>query len=173
MDCSLPDSSVHGNFKARILKWVTISFSRGSSQPRDWTWVSCTVGGLQSSFIYSHLENAFFCHSDLSIYAIFCNSPKSLSIIILIITSKSQLLYLSCVCVCAQSCLPLCDPMDYSPPGSSVHGIFQARILEWVAISYSRGSSRRRDQTCVLACRFFTTALIILCCNFYFHFLFF
>ena len=115
------------------------------------------------------------CHSDLSIYAIFCNSPKSLSIIILIITSKSQLLYLSCVCVCvcAQSCLPLCDPMDYSPPGSSVHGIFQARILEWVAISYSRGSSRPRDQTCVLASQFFTTALIILCCNFYFHFLFF
>ena len=41
----------------------------------------------------------------------------------------------------AQSCLTLCDPLDYSPPGSSVHGIFQARILEWVAISYSRGSS--------------------------------
>ena len=35
----------------------------------------------------------------------------------------------------------LCDPVDYSPPGSSVHGILQARILEWVAISYSRGSS--------------------------------
>ena len=38
-----------------------------------------------------------------------------------------------------QSCLTLCEPMDYSPPGSSVHGIFQARILEWVAISFSRG----------------------------------
>ena len=37
--------------------------------------------------------------------------------------------------------LTLCNPMDYSPPDSSVHGIFQARILEWVAISYSRGSS--------------------------------
>ena len=44
---------------------------------------------------------------------------------------------------CAQPCL--CDPMDHSPPGSSVHGIFQARILEWFAISYSRGSSRPRD----------------------------
>ena len=43
----------------------------------------------------------------------------------------------------------LCDPMDYSPPGSSVHGIFQARILEWVAISSSRESSWCRDQTCV------------------------
>ena len=45
------------------------------------------------------------------------------------------------VCVCAQLCLSLCDPSDYGPPGSSVHGILQARILEWVAISYSRGSS--------------------------------
>ena len=42
----------------------------------------------------------------------------------------------------ALSCLTLCDPMDYSPPGSSVHGILRARILEWVAISFSRGSSR-------------------------------
>ena len=41
----------------------------------------------------------------------------------------------------------LCDPMDYSPPGSSVHVILQARILEWVAISYSRTSSQARDQT--------------------------
>ena len=44
----------------------------------------------------------------------------------------------------AQSCLTLCDPMDCSPPGSPVHGIFQVRILEWVAISFSRGSSRPR-----------------------------
>ena len=41
----------------------------------------------------------------------------------------------------AQSCPILCDPVDYSPPGSSVHGILQARILEWVTISFSRGSS--------------------------------
>ena len=41
----------------------------------------------------------------------------------------------------AQSCPTLCDPMDCSLPGSSVHGILQARILEWVAISFSRGSS--------------------------------
>ena len=47
----------------------------------------------------------------------------------------------------AQSCPTLCDPMDYSPPGSSVHGILQARILEWVAVPFSRGSSQPRDQT--------------------------
>ena len=47
----------------------------------------------------------------------------------------------------AQSCLTLCDPVDCSLPGSSVHGILQARILEWVAISFSRVSSQPRDQT--------------------------
>ena len=50
-------------------------------------------------------------------------------------------------CSIAQSCQTLGDPMDCSPPGSSVHGIFQARILEWVAIYFSRGSSPHRDQT--------------------------
>ena len=50
---------------------------------------------------------------------------------------------------CAQSCLTLCDLVDCSPPGSSVHGIIQLRILEWVAISSSRGSSQPRDQTCI------------------------
>ena len=49
----------------------------------------------------------------------------------------------------AQSCPTLCDPMDYSPPGSCVHWIFQARVLEWVAISFSRVSSRPRDQNWV------------------------
>ena len=47
----------------------------------------------------------------------------------------------------AQSCPTLCDPMDCSLPGSSIHGILQARILEWVAISFSRGSSQPRDRT--------------------------
>ena len=49
----------------------------------------------------------------------------------------------------AQSCLTLCNPMDYSLLGSSVHGIFQARILGWVAISFSRRSSGSRDWTWV------------------------
>ena len=47
----------------------------------------------------------------------------------------------------AQLCPTLYDPVDYSPPGSTVHGILQAGILEWVAISFSRGSSRPRDRT--------------------------
>ena len=54
--------------------------------------------------------------------------------------------------------LSLWDPMDCSSPGSSVHGIFQARVLEWVAFSFSRGSSQLRDQTLVscIICRCFT-----------------
>ena len=49
--------------------------------------------------------------------------------------------------LCAQSCPPLYDPMDHGLPGSSVHGTLQARILEWVPISFSRGSSWPRDRT--------------------------
>ena len=68
--------------------------------------------------------------------------------------------YFMCV-TWVQLCPTLCDPMDCSPPGSSDPGIFQARILEWVAISYSRVSSWPRDQTCMtcvscIAGKFFT-----------------
>ena len=65
------------------------------------------------------------------------------------------------LCSVTQSCPALCDPIDYSLPGSSIHGIFQARFLEWVAISYFRESCWPRDQThisCVaLVGRFFIT----------------
>ena len=62
-----------------------------------------------------------------------------------------------CVLV-AQSCPSLCNPMDCSLPGFSVLEIFQARILEWIAIPFSRGSSLPRDRTLVscIAGRFFT-----------------
>ena len=58
----------------------------------------------------------------------------------------------------AQSCPTFCDPMDCRPLGSSVHGIFQARILDLVAIFFSRGSSRPRNRTWIscIAGRFFT-----------------
>ena len=58
-----------------------------------------------------------------------------------------------------QLCLTICNSMHCSPQGSSVHGILRARILEWIAILFSRGSSRPRDQTqvsCIID-RFFTT----------------
>ena len=56
-------------------------------------------------------------------------------------TCTFKLMRQELACVCGQSYLIVCDPVDYSPPGSSVHGIFQARILEQVAIPVSRGSS--------------------------------
>ena len=73
---------------------------------------------------------------------------------------------LVCVCVCVQllsHVLSLCDPMNCSPPGYSIYWTFQARILEWVAIFCSRGSSQPRDQTHVscISCigrQFFTTS---------------
>ena len=64
-----------------------------------------------------------------------------------------------CRCLVAQSCPTLCNPTDSSPPGSSVHGISQARILEWVAMPFSRGSSWPRNRTRVswIAGRFFNS----------------
>ena len=73
--------------------------------------------------------------------------------------SEQSMMYDSCVCPVTQLCPTVCDPIDCSLPGSSVHGILQARILEWVAISFSRGSSQPRDITSIscLVGRFFTT----------------
>ena len=104
MDCSSVGSSVHGIPQARILEWVAMPTSRGSSRPRDRTQVCCTGG---------------------------------------------QLLYHSTTAKSLQLCPTLCHPLDCSPPGSSVHGISQARILEWVAMPSSKGSSPPRNQTCV------------------------
>ena len=93
----------------------------------------------------------------------------------------------------AHSCSTLCDPMNCSPSGSSVHGILQARILQWVAIPFSKGSSWSRDQSWVsfIAGRFFARDLFIhvmmklkliymipslgtlLACYFFFNFLFY
>ena len=114
MGCSPPGFSIHGIFQARILEWVSISSSRGSSWPRDTTWISC-IG----RWILYH-----------------CATWEAHS------SGESEV---------AQLCSTLWDPMDCSLPGSSAHGAFQARILEWVAISFSRRSSRLRDWTQVLS----------------------
>ena len=95
---------------------------------------------------------------DSASMAVLVNAPGS---------SGARMTLHSCpVCVQAkslQSCLTLCRPIDYSPPGSSIHGILQARILEWAVIPPSKGSSWPRDQTRsllspALAGRFFTTS---------------
>ena len=67
--------------------------------------------------------------------------------------------------VWAQLCPALCDPMNCSPPGSSVLGIFQARILEWVAISFSRRSSRPRDQNFISCTGVFTRWILYHWCH--------
>ena len=75
-------------------------------------------------------------------------------------TSQSLCCYcLPSLSLSALSCLTLCDPLDCSPPGPSVHGILQARVLEWVAVPPFRESSRPRDWTgfSSIAGRFFTT----------------
>ena len=79
--------------------------------------------------------------------------------------TKIMLSLLTVKVLVTQSCPTLCDPMDCSPPGFSVHGIRQAGILEWVAIPFSRGSSQSRDQTQVscIAGWFFTIIAKLLC----------
>ena len=99
LDSSPPGSSVHGILQARMLEWVAISSSRGSSWPRSGTHISC---------VYCIAGRLFTAEPPGK------PSPEV-----------------------SQSCLTLCDPMHYSLPGSSVQGIFQARILERVAISFS------------------------------------
>ena len=57
--------------------------------------------------------------------------------------------YIQCVALVVQSCSALCDPVDCTLVGSSVHGILQARVLEWIAIPFSIGTSQPRDRTLV------------------------
>ena len=86
--------------------------------------------------------------------------PKDLQILFTVGVCVCSMLFLQCFHggSVSQSCPTLWDPMDLRPPGSSVHGILQARILEWVAIPFSRGSSWPSDGTRVshIAGRFLT-----------------
>ena len=126
VDCSPPGSSVHGILQARILEWVAIPFSRGSSWPRNWTRVSCIAG--RSFTIWATRE----AHG---------------------LEKRSEVKWSEV----SQLCPTLCNPMECSLPGSSIHEIFQARLLEWVAISFSRRSSWPRDRTqvsCAVGRRF-------------------
>ena len=66
VDCSLPDSSVHGIFQARILEWVAISFSTGSSRPRDWTCISCITGVFLTTEPPGKLIALFFAFTQLN-----------------------------------------------------------------------------------------------------------
>ena len=109
--------------QARILEWVAIPFSRGSSQFRDWNQFSCIAVRL---FTIQATRKDLIKEKDILSVSLFLNLHAHLAI---------------------QSCPTLCDPVDCNLPDSSVHGIIQARILEWVALSSSRGSSWTRDWT--------------------------
>ena len=120
MDCSLPGSYIHGIFQARVLEWVAIAFSVSShrdTQTHTQTYATAPAQRIGYDSAHAHTPIRH------------CSGAKSrtrLSSHAAAAAAKSL-----------QSCPTLCDPIDGSPPGSSVPGILQARTLEWVAISFS------------------------------------
>ena len=120
MDWSLPGSSVHGILQARTVEWVAVPFSRGSSQFRDQTQVSCIAGRFFTVWVtkVAYIRDGLSLNS--SVFSGSLNQcPENAA-------AKSL-----------KSCPTLWDPIDSSPPGSPVPGILQARTLDWVAISFS------------------------------------
>ena len=122
MNCSPPGSSVHGILHTNILEWVAIPFSRGSSQPRDWTLVSCTAG---KGFITESLGKAPSKHRPKVLSFAFSQDTRGK-----VLSNRSIATpYAAAAAKSLQSCPTLCDPMDGSPPGSPVPGILQATPL--------------------------------------------
>ena len=114
--------------QARMLEWVAISFSRGSSWLRNWTHVSC---------IGRRILHHWATREGLSTRS---NAQKMLTfrgVCVSTVTFTPIWLCAAAAAKSLQSCPTLCDPIDSSPLGSSVPGILQARILVWVAISFS------------------------------------
>ena len=107
MDCSPPGSSVHGILQARVLEWGAIAFSGVIS-----------IIPLIISLSHHNILTSELNYKDKYHFLLQCRKVKS----------ESEV---------SQLCPTLSDPMDCSPPGSSVHGIFQARVLEWGAITFS------------------------------------
>ena len=138
MHCSLPGSSVYGIIQSRLLEWGTIPFSRG---------IFCTQGLnpglLQILYLLSHQGSPRRTCCQISYYfpilhqgelsrapLRFCRDTRC--------PSWQNSGVLCCMlCLVAHSRPALCDPMDCSLPGSSIHGIFQARVLEWGVIAFS------------------------------------
>ena len=122
MDCSPPGSSVHGVLQARILEWVAISFSRGSSWPRDWTWVSRIAGRFFNHLSHQEapitsLRGSNKINSHMNSSQIFKNKLK-----------KKPTMDYSRVCMCM---LSHAQPSGLQPPGSSALGISQAKLIPW------------------------------------------
>ena len=138
---------------------------------RDFTHLQLMKNGITANFAkrYSEIEISGVWQVTASFF-LFLFQLQAVDISCLLSTPKDCYIYTDTeyshtyvpYCI-AQSCVTLCDPMDYSPPDSSVHGISQARILEWVAIPFCKGSSQPREQTWVscIAGRFFTIFAIL------------
>ena len=128
-ECSPPGSSVHGTLQARILEWVAIS----SFPPPGVGLSTPGIGPLSppsaSGFFY-YLSRVLTCKK-ISTVELWTLNLESLPIWECLQGNSLLLLLLS------RFSLTLCDPMDCSLPGFSIHGILQARTLEWVAISFS------------------------------------
>ena len=131
-----------GILQARKLEWVAMPSSRASSHPRPRT------PALQADSLPSEppgKPHLFWISFPSGHYRVLNRFP-------VLYSRFSLVIYFIHACMEAkglQSCPALCDPMDCSPQGSSVHWIFQARTLEWVATPSSRGSSLPRDQICI------------------------
>ena len=151
MDCSPSGSSIHGISQANILEWVAISFSGGSSQPGDRThipWIDRQIiyhGGTREALTVHYILIIWVSSDTIVKGCAVCAVSEGSSWSNREMTPWSEVKWSGV----AQSCPTLCNPMDCSPAGSSIHGIFQARVLDWVAISFPRGSSWPRDQTLV------------------------
>jgi len=148
----------------------------------SWTWKWGDLGGrgqqnkscnhfitwfvlvmVYSELFWNHLRSISGLSKWVIVPMLFQNSSYLSCHVLHVATTLLTYLLLVTVSVCrtvlvAQSCLTLCDPTNCSLPGFSVHGILQAKILEWIAIPFSRGTSQPRDRTLVscLAGRFFT-----------------
>ena len=136
-----------GILQVRILERVAFPFSRGSSQPRDLTQVSHTAGRFFTSWARKEVLERL---RNMTIF--WTQEPGRLQSMGLqrvghdwatkhtqheyYLNNVSKVYESESESEVAQLCLTLCDPMDCSPPGSSVHGILQSRILEWVASVY-------------------------------------
>ena len=153
MDCSLPVSSVHGILQQEywsVLPWfppgdlLNVGIEPWSPALQADSLLSEPPGKPviihQMLINYSCQNTEFESERPASYKYQFASIIKDRCIWINAMTLKV---------LAAQSCLTLCDSMDCNPPGSLVHGILQARILEWISIPFSRGSSWPKDQTLV------------------------
>ena len=113
--------------------------------PSNYNRLQSPPGSYQFRSMPSYLLTSLFLSRYTSVLLI---DPVTLVILNLLCLKFLDLL-LNCVLCYAQLYPTLSNPMDYNPPDSSVHGIIQARILEWVAISFCRGSCQPRHRTCI------------------------